>query len=169
MQRSLAYERARRKEFLRKNAPVYTEDNNLSPPRALVGESILVNLHNKGTGIEHPQHAFVIDIKKKFPGRTRRHLLRYEDGSQEWLKLKRPYNKYGVEYELLNDLGSGKYHSTQRKRRRRHHGTRKPRRRRHHGTKKQRNIVVPQNIVVNFILFWTALVISWVYTGTLFW
>ena len=138
MPRDLAYERARRQEFLRKHVDDYTEDNNLSPPRALVGERILVNLHNKGTGIEHPQHAFVIDIKQKFPGRTRRHLLRYEDGSQEWLKLKRPYNKYGVEYELLNDLGSGKHRGTQRKRRRRRHGTRKPRRHRHRSTKKHR-------------------------------
>lgn len=138
MPRDLAYERARRQEFLRKYVDDYKEDNNLSPPRALVGESILVNLHNKGTGIEHPHHAFVIDIKKKFPGRTRRHLLRYQDGSQEWLKLKRPYNKYGVEYELLNhNLGSGKHRGTQRKRRRRH-GTRKPRRHRHHGKKKHR-------------------------------
>ena len=138
MPRDLAYERARRKEFLKKYADVYTEENNLSPPRALVGERILINLHNKKTNIEHPHLATVVDIKKKLPGRTRRHLVRYDDGSQEWLKLKRPYNKSGVEYELLYDnLGSGKHRGTQRKRRRRH-GTRKPRRHRHRGTKKHR-------------------------------
>ena len=65
MPRDLAYERARRQDFLRKYVDDYTEDNNLSPPRALVGESILVNLHNKGTDIEHPHLATVMDIKKK--------------------------------------------------------------------------------------------------------
>ena len=66
MPRDLAYERARRQDFLRKYVDDYTEDNNLSPPRALVGESILVNLHNKGTDIEHPHLATVMDIKKNF-------------------------------------------------------------------------------------------------------
>ena len=66
MPRDLAYERARRKEFLKKYADVYTEENNLSPPRALVGERILINLHNKKTNIEHPHLATVVDIKKNY-------------------------------------------------------------------------------------------------------
>ena len=111
MQRSLAYERARRKEFLRKNAPVYTEDINLSPPRALVGQRILVKLNDKKTGIEHPHDAFVIDVKKNWKNTSTFSL--YKNGSQEWLKLKRPYNKYGVEYILLDDLGGGKYQYTE--------------------------------------------------------
>ena len=155
MPRDLKKERARRDKFFDEygiehispvkqevqasSSPVKQEvQARLSPQRALVGERILVNLHNKETDVEHPHIGTIVDITNKIPGRTRRHLVRFEDGYQEWLKLKRPYNKSGLRYYLLDKkLGRGKHLGTQRKRRRRR-GTRKPRRQRHHGKKKHR-------------------------------
>ena len=111
----------------------------LSPQRALVGKELILTMTNPKTGIEQDLQGTVTGIQEKRFGRRRKHRITLEDGTSNWMTLKRPHSRKGVSYILLyDDDGRGRHHTKRKPRRRRHHGTRKPRRRRHHGTKKHR-------------------------------